>query len=93
MKRLLSITFILFCAISFAQTKTDSAAVNKKYNIKQQALQTQYDARVQELLKTDTILNQLRGASQQLEELRADELNMLKPDSTNAEKGKKWRKN
>lgn len=55
----------------------DSTAVNKRYDLKQARLQQQYDARVQELLKTDPLLNQLKGASQQVEIERAEALKNL----------------
>jgi hypothetical protein len=73
-KNILSIIFLFFLCLNFPQ---DSTTVNKRYDLKQARLQQQYDARVQELLKTDPLLNQLKGASQQLEIERAEALKNL----------------
>jgi len=67
-----------FCAsILFAQ-QVDSTAINKKYDLKQEEIKQKWDERIDYLLKNDPVLNQLRGASNILEELRKKELEEIK---------------
>ena len=77
MKKIIIALITLPLFFVFPQSKPDSTTVNKRYDLKQARLQQQYDARVQELLKTDPLLNQLKGASQQVEIERAEALKNL----------------
>jgi C-terminal processing protease CtpA/Prc len=54
------------------------AAINAKYNKKQEELRKRYDERVEELLSNDAILNQLKGAFEALEIERREALSEIK---------------
>jgi len=79
----LSFWLLAFSTLMFAQV--DSVSINKKYDTKQQQLKQQYDARIQELLTNDPKLNQLRGASQQIELDRIEALTAIKPEDVKTE--------
>ncbi len=72
----------LLCALPLAaQSKADSVAINKKYDAKQQVLKQRYDERVEVVIANDPQLNQLRGASQQVEVARKEALDELSQKS------------
>jgi len=75
--KFLYLIFFFCTSILFAQ-QVDSITVNKKYDLKQQEIKQKWDERIDYLLKNDPILNQLRGASNIIEEFRKEELDEIK---------------